>query len=215
MLNPHTFLLKPHPRYNLPVCIIYRVQFVNPDGSFQGVWDDEDWWIVPKNRIPDYKAGQLLAARECAKRLNHDAMTALIPYMGAKVKYYDQVVGPDSFEVPNPPLYPSDCYRVAEPIAVSIEGILELLEKGKMEIARLDRESYQWRFYALHSDTCFCENCKKTRQIVALTPDAFRHIFPDGRPMYLAGKYGTVEAMLRMRECYIKKLKLAARGDFS
>ena len=211
-LNCCTLLLKPHHKYELPQGIAYRVVFYNPDGTTKGVWaNDEGWFIVPK--LPTSKFGRLLAARFCAKRLHHDAMSALIPYLGSKVKYYYKVVDSNSFDIPKKPLFPNDIYRVPNPKVVSIEGLLDQLKSGNMEVARLDKESYKWKISS-HPLSCFCEECEKKHQIVALTPEAFRHIFPDGRPLHLSEKYGTVEIMLHQRECFIKKLEQAARGIF-
>jgi hypothetical protein len=225
ILNPSTFLLRPHPKYNLPTCGAFKVEFIHTSGKTRNV--GEDMWIVPRlivKSMPASATARLLAARFCAKRLHADAMSLLIRYMGANVRYYDQITGVESFMTKidasteyatiNGPPISEERYRGYEAMAYSVDGLLQLVEQGVMDVGRLDTQ-YKWWNFANHTPKCQCIDCNRNRQIVAFTPDSFHHVFPNGGRSYLRDTYHRVDVMMRIRDNFLKKMEIAGRGKFA
>ena len=200
ILNYCTLQLNQHSRYHLPTTFGIRLEFPHPDGLIREI--QTNIWIVPKLVPKRDPRSSCLAAYFCSKRLHHDAMYYLLPYLGAKKitmksgfqrnPYLDEITGPESFHADNTAIDPEPYLDGSK--LYSLEGILHLVKTGVMEIAIYDA-SYN--------------------SLSALTEHSFRHIFPNGIKSYVFEKFKTVENMLRIRANIIKKMEAIVRkGEF-
>ena len=206
ILNTSTFLLQSHPRHKLPTCGAFQVEFVSTSGIIRTF--GKNFWIVPrlfKKKMPASATSRYLAAKFCSLRLHKYAMSELIRYMGANVRYWDYVHSASNFTmndaskeyvtINGPPI--SDYYQSKEKLFYSVEGLLQLVEQGVMDIGQIGIQK-----------KCKCSDCKHSSRIVALTHDSFTHIYPNGCRANINGYYN-MERMINERELFLNMMKLA------
>ena len=221
-------------------CLAFEVKIIHPSGRVDEI--DKDLWIVPRLYDKSMIASPLalfVATQFLATQLPPELVSIIMGYFGANVRYYEQVVGPESFQpkidarteyvtINGPPIKEKPfqwgpSYEKLD-MAYSLEGLLQLVEQGVMCIGYLDKQTKRPHFK--HPKDHTCSICIDNWKIVAHTEDAFHHVFPeiqgcfryvfpDGCRNSLQSTYDSVTAMETRCAICIDKMKLAVQGMFS
>jgi len=211
--NPHIFKFEQHHKFNFPETIAFKIDnFTVPFG-----WESyschnllRDVWIVPKLVTKEFgatmeqkylisKLMSKLQIKGCHKPVDFWTMSYILPYLGCKKKYVDQIKYIGDFQpkidetteystiygIPFNDVISNDIFNTETPIGFTLEGLLLLVELEYMDIA----VSYR-------------------NQLIVLSTDCWYWKFPNEEITYLHKMYYSFEEMKRRRELHLSLIKI-------
>jgi hypothetical protein len=190
VLNPTVFRSCQHLKFILPTTLVFPIHFANAVGDNHTI-NRYTAAFVPK-LFTTTMHGKYVAICEMLKRLPVEVVELVSNQMGGPINL-SEGVSPHSFkyDVTGASQYTtiggdvSSIFGNASQIFCSVASLLELVEKGVMDIAITDYENGNY---------------------MTLSPDAFHHVFADGRPSHLVGMFNTEDEMMTHRQKILDRL---------
>ena len=190
VLNPSVFRSRQHQKFVLPTTLAFPIHFTNADCEEHCI-NKFGAAFVPK-LFTTTMHGKYVAIREMLKRLPVEIVELMSKQMGGPSNL-SRGISPHSFkyDVTGASQYittggdVSSIFGNASQIFCSVVSLLELVDKGVMDIAITDFENGNY---------------------MTLSPDAFHHVFADGRPSHLVGMFNTEDIMMAHRQKILDRL---------
>jgi hypothetical protein len=211
--NPNIFTFEQHHHLIFQESIAFKINnFTQPNGmeSYNCHHLLENVWIVPKFITSEFgatmnqrylisKLMNKLPIKGCSKPIDFWTMSYILPFLGCKKKYVDQITCVSDFQpkinekteystiygIPFNDVISNDILYTETPIGFTLEGLLLLVELEYMDIAVL------------------YEN-----QLVVLSNDCWYWKLPNGKSTKLHNLYFSLKEMKRRRELYLRLIQI-------
>lgn len=180
ILNPYTFMTRPHSRYDLPSTIGFIVEYYNSDFKKIVINQKNPIWIIPKlfnsEMLSRYIAKKILATRLPPEIVDHIITFLKVPSIGTKTQYLTKIGDTSLFLSDNLlKLY-------------SIKSLLDYIDRDIMNIGIENCEAYHYN-------------------ISAMSIGSFNHIFSNGDISSVKKVYKTIDIMIKERKMYLDAIK--------